>query len=211
MNDTTSDSGETNGLEGVGAPANLGPAKGGERIGSLDVIRGLAVMGILAANIVAFGQPFSAYMFPEAFLVPTGDPGGWQWVAQFVLIDGKMRGLFTLLFGAGLYLFMERAWSRGASRWLQARRLYFLLLFGVVHFFLIWRGDILMYYAMGGLIVLLMLRLAANSRSCPPKSRRAGWTPSRASTSRALPTSCEAGAASRGSTSARSESRAASS
>ncbi len=145
-------------------PENLAPAKSAERIASLDFIRGLAVMGILGANIVAFGQPFSAYMFPEAFLVPNGDPGGWQWVAQFVLIDGKMRGLFTLLFGAGLYLFMERAWSRGASRWLQARRLCFLLIFGLIHFFLIWRGDILMYYAMAGLIALPLLRLAAKTQ-----------------------------------------------
>lgn len=146
------------------AADDLAPAKSTERIGSLDFIRGLAVMGILGANIVAFGQPFSAYMFPEAFLVPTGDPGGWQWVAQFVLIDGKMRGLFTILFGAGLYLFMERAWARGSSRWLQARRLVMLLVFGLIHFFLIWRGDILMYYAMAGLIALPLLRLAAKTQ-----------------------------------------------
>ena len=164
MDDTTTNTGEVTGLEDKRATERLAPAKVGERIGSLDVIRGLAVMGILAANIVAFGQPFSAYMFPEAFLVPAGDSGGWQWVAQFVLIDGKMRGLFTILFGAGLYLFMERAWGRGSTRWLQARRLFFLLIFGLIHFFLIWRGDILMYYAVGGLIVLLMLRLAAKTQ-----------------------------------------------
>jgi len=143
---------------------DLTPAKSAERIGSLDLIRGLAVMGILAANIVAFGQPFSAYMFPEAFLVPAADPGGWQWITQFVLIDGKMRGLFTLLFGAGLYLFMERAWGRGATRWLQARRLVILLLFGIVHFFFIWRGDILMFYALAGLLALPFLKWAAKTQ-----------------------------------------------
>jgi uncharacterized protein len=113
------------------ATGEVAPAISGERISSLDFIRGLAVMGILAANIIAFGQPFTAYMFPEEFLVPDGDDGGWLWVAQFVLIDGKMRGLFTLLFGAGLMLFMERAWARGSTRWLQARRLLWLLLFGL--------------------------------------------------------------------------------
>lgn len=128
-----------------------------ERIGSLDLMRGIAVLGILAANIVAFGQPFSAYMFPETFLVPAGDDGGWMWIAQFVLIDGKMRGIFTVLFGVGLYLFMERAWARGQTRWLQARRLFFLMLFGMVHFFFIWRGDILFYYAVIGFIALLCL------------------------------------------------------
>ena len=133
------------------------PARLPERIGSLDLMRGIAVLGILAANIVAFGQPFSAYMFPETFLVPAGDNDGWMWIAQFVLIDGKMRGIFTVLFGVGLYLFMERAWARGQTRWLQARRLFFLMLFGMVHFFFIWRGDILFYYAVIGFIALLCL------------------------------------------------------
>ncbi len=143
---------------------DAGPAKTADRISSLDFIRGLAVMGILAANIIAFGQPFSAYMFPEAFLVPANDPGGWQWIAQFTVIDGKMRGLFTILFGAGLYLFMERAWARGETRWLQARRLFWLLLFGLIHFFFIWAGDILAYYALVGWIVLPCLKWQAETQ-----------------------------------------------
>ncbi len=97
----------------------LAPVTASERIGSLDFIRGIAVMGILAANIVAFGQPFQAYMYPEAFLTDHGVVSDWLLVAQFVIIDGKMRGLFTLLFGAGMYLFMERTWSRGGTRWRQ--------------------------------------------------------------------------------------------
>ena len=140
------------------------PVTASERIESLDFIRGLAVMGILAANIVAFGQPFSAYMWPDAFLVPVNDPGGWQWIAQFVLVDGKMRGLFTLLFGAGMYLFMERAWARGGTRWLQVWRLFILMLFGLVHFFLIWMGDILFYYAVIGFLVVTCLRWSAKAQ-----------------------------------------------
>ncbi len=133
------------------------------RLASLDFIRGIAVLGILAANIVAFGQPFSAYMYPDAFTVPHGTASDWMWVIQFVLIDGKMRGLFTLLFGAGLALFMDRAWQRGATRWLQARRLFWLLIFGMIHFYLIWRGDILMYYALTGFIAILLLRMSARA------------------------------------------------
>lgn len=136
----------------------------GERIASLDFIRGIAVMGILAANIVAFGQPFVAYMYPASFLTQHGPLSDQMWIAQFVLIDGKMRGLFTLLFGAGLYLFMERAWAKGATRWLQVRRLLFLMLFGLIHYFFIWRGDILFYYAACGLIALLFVRLAAKTQ-----------------------------------------------
>lgn len=140
------------------APLAVAPVTQQQRISSLDFIRGLAVMGILAANIVAFGQPMSAYFWPEAFLVDASDPGGFQWIAQFVLIDGKMRGLFTLLFGAGMYLFMERAWERGSTRWLQFWRLCLLLGFGLFHFYLIWFGDILAMYAMIGFLALLFMR-----------------------------------------------------
>jgi uncharacterized protein len=138
----------------AGAAPGLAPVAEGERIDTLDFIRGIAVLGILPANIVAFGQPFDAYLYPAAFKVDPGDPGGWLWIAQFVLIDGKMRGLFTLLFGAGIYLFMEKASARGAGRALQAWRLVILMGFGLIHFFLIWPGDILFSYALFGLGVL---------------------------------------------------------
>ncbi|XUU61930.1 DUF418 domain-containing protein [Erythrobacter sp. HA6-11] len=135
-----------------------------DRIGSLDFIRGIAVLGILAANIIAFGQPWSAYMWPEAFLTEHGPGSDLMWVAQFILIDGKMRGLFTLLFGAGLALFMERAWARGQTRWLQMRRLAWLLAFGLFHFYFIWRGDILFLYASLGFVAVLCLRWAAKTQ-----------------------------------------------
>lgn len=136
----------------------VSPVAAAQRIDTLDFIRGIAVMGILWANIVAFGQPMLAYITPGKFLVPSGDPGGWMWIAQFILIDGKMRGLFTLLFGAGMVLFMEKAWARGATRWLQAWRLVLLLGFGLIHFYFIWFGDILSGYAILGLIALLCMR-----------------------------------------------------
>lgn len=148
---------------GDGPPA-VAPVAQGERIDTLDFIRGLAVMGILAANIVAFGQPFEAYMYPAAFLTEPGDPGGWMWIAQFILIDGKMRGLFTVLFGAGLYLFMEKAWARGATARLQAWRLTILLGFGMIHFFFIWPGDILFYYALFGLVALACIGWTARNQ-----------------------------------------------
>lgn len=141
------------------AVRGIAPVEAGERISTLDFIRGIAVMGILAANIVAFGQPFDAYMYPTAFLTDPADPGGWMWIAQFILIDGKMRGLFTVLFGAGLYLFMERAWASGATRKLQAWRLIILMLFGMVHYYLIWPGDILFFYAVFGLAALPLMRM----------------------------------------------------
>lgn len=144
--------------------STIAPVAAGERIDTLDFIRGLAVMGILAANIVAFGQPMDAYMYPAAFLTEPADPGGWMWIAQFVLVDGKMRGLFTLLFGAGMYLFMEKAWARGATRGLQAWRLAILMVFGMIHFFFIWPGDILFYYALFGFAALACLRWSAKTQ-----------------------------------------------
>lgn len=155
MNDTLSVSAiEVTFDEQDGAVA---PVAEGERIDTLDFIRGLAVMGILTANIIAFGQPFEAYMYPTAFKTDPGDPGGWMWIAQFILIDSKMRGLFTLLFGAGMYLFMEKAWARGGTRKLQVWRLMILMGFGLIHFFFIWPGDILFYYGAFGLVVLACL------------------------------------------------------
>ncbi len=146
---------------GQGTSPDLIPVRQQDRIASLDLIRGLAVMGILAANIVAFGQPFEAYTYPDAFLVAHDTVSDWLLVAQYVLVDNKMRGLFTLLFGAGMYLFMERAWAKGATRWLQLWRLVILLGFGLFHFFVLWRGDILTYYALLGILALPLLRLKA--------------------------------------------------
>ena len=86
------------------------------------------------------------------------------WLFQLVLIDGKFRGLFTLLFGAGMYLFIERVWARGGTRWLQARRLLWLALFGLAHFYLLWTGDILFLYAVSGLAALSMLKWSAKTQ-----------------------------------------------
>jgi len=134
------------------------PVGTSERIITLDFIRGIAVLGILFANITAFGQPLIAYFWPEAL---SGGPTAWDraiWFFQLVFVDHKFRGLFSILFGAGVYLFTERAWARGSGRWLQFRRLCWLLVFGVIHYFLIWHGDILGAYAAAGMMALPMLK-----------------------------------------------------
>ncbi|MXP25785.1 DUF418 domain-containing protein [Altererythrobacter indicus] len=137
------------------------PVERGERLVSLDLIRGISVLGILFANITAFAHPMLAYSWPGAL------PGGGNmaddiiWLIQFIFVDGKFRGLFSLLFGAGMMLFMERVWARGGSRWLQARRLFWLMLFGLAHFYLLFIGDILFIYAISGFFALPMLRWTA--------------------------------------------------
>lgn len=126
----------------------------GERLASLDFVRGVAVLGIIVANIVAMGQPMLAYGWPGGFISGPGPYSEWLWGAQLVLVDGKFRGLFTLLFGAGMVLFHRRAQAKGRGRGLLARRLAWLGLFGFLHWALLWRGDILMAYALAGALVL---------------------------------------------------------
>ena len=155
------------GMDGATGPAvpesavapSTGPVSSGERLVTLDFIRGVAVLGVVFANIVAFAQPYIAYGWPQGFGAEPGLLESILWLAQFVLIDGKMRGLFTLLFGAGMALFAARAAARGAGAGLQLRRLGWLMAFGLAHFFLLFWGDILFLYAIAGLIALPFLAI----------------------------------------------------
>lgn len=134
-----------------------------ERFESLDAIRGVAVMGILAMNIVAFALPFSAYSNPAA----GGPPGTIDlaaWFFNFIFVDSKMRGLFSMLFGASTLLVIERAEASGRSppRAHYARMLW-LALFGLAHYYFIWFGDILFLYAACGLLLFPFRRLSVKA------------------------------------------------
>lgn len=123
-----------------------------QRIVSLDILRGIAVMGILAMNAIAFSMPEQAYFNPGIY---GGAEGAdlWAWALSFVFVDGKMRGLFSLLFGASMLLVIERANASGGNGGqVHVRRMVWLLLFGLAHFFFIWWGDILSLYAVIGLV-----------------------------------------------------------
>jgi uncharacterized protein len=129
------------------------------RIETLDILRGVAVMGILAMNIVGFAMPVQAYFNPLAYGGAEGADLA-AWAANFILIDGKMRGLFSFLFGASLLLVLERAEARGESpAEVHFRRMLWLLLFGLVHYYLVWLGDILAHYAIVGMIAFLYHRM----------------------------------------------------
>ncbi|WP_295497735.1 DUF418 domain-containing protein [Sphingorhabdus sp. EL138] len=119
---------------------------------SLDAMRGFAVMGILAMNIIGFAMPEWAYISPAAYGTDTlADKIAWAF--SFVLIDGKMRGLFSLLFGASMMLIIDRAAAKGESAaQIHYRRMAWLALFGLAHYFFIWFGDILFLYAIIGMI-----------------------------------------------------------
>ena len=130
------------------------------RIATLDIVRGVAVMGILAMNIVAFAMPVSAYMNPMAYGSETSlDLAAYAF--NFVLIDGKMRGLFSFLFGASMLLVIEKAEAKGQSAAsVHYRRMLVLLLFGAIHFYLIWYGDILIGYALIGMLAWFFRSMA---------------------------------------------------
>jgi len=129
------------------------PAEAADRILTLDIVRGVAVMGILAMNIVAFAMPFASYMNPVAFGLE-GPADIASWAFSFVFIDGKMRGLFSFLFGASTLLVIERAEASGRSPVaVHFSRMLWLLVFGLIHFYFIWFGDILSLYALVGLVL----------------------------------------------------------
>jgi uncharacterized protein len=125
-----------------------------DRIASLDFIRGIAVLGILASNIVTYARPNEARRVVA--LVHEVTWSEWfPWLVNYIFIDGKFRGMFAALFGVGLVVFMERARARGKpARWLQLRRLFWLVVFGTLHFVFLFEGDILMQYAMLGVIAI---------------------------------------------------------
>lgn len=129
------------------------------RIDGLDFLRGCAVMGILLANVISFGLPSAVVSNPFAYgMESTADIGAWLF--NFLLVDGKMRALFALLFGASILLVMEAAEMRGEDgRKAHRRRMLWLLVFGLAHFVLLWSGDILAPLAISGLIAALFVRL----------------------------------------------------
>jgi uncharacterized protein len=139
----------------------MAPTAQTDRLRSLDLIRGIAVLGILLANITAFSQPSMAYYWPPALLSGGSESDRIAWLVQYVLVDGKFRGLFSILFGAGLALFMESKPDIARALVLQWRRLAWLILFGLLHFFLLFRGDILFGYGIAGFIALFFLRMSA--------------------------------------------------
>lgn len=122
------------------------------RLIALDALRGGAVMGILLMNITSFAMPAAAYLNPAAY-GGTGPADIAVWLANFVLVDGKMRALFSALFGASMLLVIDRAEAANADgARVHFRRMGWLLGFGLVHAYLIWAGDILILYAITGML-----------------------------------------------------------
>ena len=127
-----------------------------KRVVSIDVLRGVAVLGILAMNIYAFAMPFQAYTNPLL--------GGGQdrasmatWFFTHLAFDQKFMPVFSMLFGAGLVLMWQRAGERPmGSLWF--RRQFWLLVMGALHGYFLWFGDILANYAVLGMAIYPLRR-----------------------------------------------------
>lgn len=129
-----------------------------DRLETLDVLRGFALLGILAMNIRAMAAPFGAYMYPVGLFDYSGASRA-AFLASATLFDLKMMGLFSMLFGVSVLLYSGKSSDNPATvRALWFRRMGWLLVIGLVHAYLIWNGDILVSYAFCGLLLLWWVR-----------------------------------------------------
>jgi uncharacterized protein len=146
--------------EDVGEKRQAQPVTAGERFFAVDVLRGFALLGILAMNIVGFGWPFTAYNNPFRGAGFEGLDRG-VWFFNHMIFEAKMMTIFSMLFGAGLVLMDQRAEARGAKiRGVYFRRILWLLVIGLIHAYLIWDGDILVLYAQTGLFLYFFRNMA---------------------------------------------------
>lgn len=133
----------------------VAPVQTADRIKSLDVMRGFALLGILAVNAAYFAAPWQTGFDPLLAPLAVNGETMWSWLVMHVFFEFKCITLFTMLFGASIYMIGgERSdKTRGA---VLRRRLMWLAVFGLIHGLLIWFGDILLHYALAGFLVLLM-------------------------------------------------------
>jgi uncharacterized protein len=132
----------------------VGPVSLSERIVFIDVLRGVALFGILAANMRAFFAPLDCYGNIGVLFHSRADVLAQAFIDAF--IQGKFISIFSFLFGMGFAIQMSRAEARGARfMGFYPRRLLALALFGLIHGVLIWAGDVLLTYAFSGAILLL--------------------------------------------------------
>jgi uncharacterized protein len=135
-----------------------GPVPQTERIVPIDVLRGFALLGILVMNIQSFAMVGPLYDNPTAY----GELKGANfvvWLLSHLLADQKFLSIFSMLFGAGILLLWQKAERSGAdSSPLHYRRMGWLIVFGLLHAYLLWYGDILYTYGMCGLFVYLFRR-----------------------------------------------------
>jgi len=138
----------------INIPDRARPVDQADRISAIDTLRGIALLGILLMNIPYFALP---ERFSDTFHQDLASPDFWTDVIIVILFEGKMRALFSMIFGAGILLFILRKKRTGQPyKVLFFRRMGWLVLFGIMHaHLLLWTGDILYYYGIIGMIAFL--------------------------------------------------------
>ena len=143
--------------------ARAGPVREGERITELDVLRGVALFGVLTMNFVWIAGAGALATSAQLDALPTAQIDK---VANFLtlwLVGDKANTMFATLFGLGFYLQMQRGQGKPGFEARYSRRLLWLLLFGVLNSLFLWFGDILNLYAVAGFGLLLMRRWRTRS------------------------------------------------
>lgn len=135
-----------------------------QRIESLDLIRGVAVLGILYMNIFNIIAPIEAYSAP-LWSPESGSIDEIIYMLQSLFFESRFMSIFSLLFGVGLTLQWDRfvAKDQNPKTWLNSR-LRWLLVIGLIHGFVFWLGDILSAYAICGFLLLLMMNWQAKTK-----------------------------------------------
>lgn len=142
--------------------AAASPVASSQRVDLLDVLRGFALIGILLMNIEWFTRPIAD--LPRMDPTLTGIDYAAAWLVK-IFVEGKFYKLFSLLFGMGFAVMLTRAEARGQPfAAMFARRMGALFVFGILHLVLLWGGDILHRYAVGGLLLLAWIILLRRPR-----------------------------------------------
>lgn len=133
---------------------------GSTRIESLDVLRGVGVLGMLAVHIQLFAFPSVVRWNPTAY----GDFTGlnwWVWLITSLLADGKFITIFAMLLGVSIAMMAGEGSARGAPAWrTHMRRMAVLFVLGLLHAYLLWFGDMLVPLALSGSVVFFARRLS---------------------------------------------------
>lgn len=144
-------------MTNIAMPA--GPIDAQKRLILLDGLRGFALLGILFANMTNFSGWFFMSAEQRAAISIGPSDGVIDYLFE-LLVHGKFYALFSLMFGIGFALQLQRIEEKGEGTGRYARRLFFLMLFGLSHILLLWIGDILLLYALMGFVLLLMRGLS---------------------------------------------------
>ncbi|WP_071393864.1 DUF418 domain-containing protein [Bacillus tuaregi] len=140
---------------------DLSPIREQQRIVSLDVMRGTAILGIFLVNMLSFHSPL-LYIDPIEWWQDSVDKGFYIFIDIFV--QASFYPLFSMLFGYGLVIFRERVQNKNLSFTpIAIRRLFLLLIVGFIHAIFIWHGDILFNYALFGFLFLLFVKLSGRT------------------------------------------------